>query len=144
MLNANAKGVAKAADKNDLILLMCKFNYTYSSLDPPEIYLASKPAVAAVAAAAPPTHQTATLTPQSEELPSKRLLLLQRLLKLRQLLKEQLYCVANDSANGKSPSRKSNQTKCCRWSQTLQNARQLKRMLPCVSLQATSRIARSF
>ena len=47
MLNANVKGVAFATNKDDLILLMCKFNcMCRMSQDLPEIYPAPKPAAA--------------------------------------------------------------------------------------------------
>jgi hypothetical protein len=50
MLNANVKGVAYATNKDDLILLMCKFNCMYRmSQDLPEIYPAPKPAAATAA-----------------------------------------------------------------------------------------------
>lgn len=50
MLHANVKGVAKATNKDDLIMLMCKFNCTYRSSDPCGIYLAPKCLGAATAA----------------------------------------------------------------------------------------------
>jgi hypothetical protein len=50
MLHANVKGVAKATNKDDLIMLMCKFNCTYRSSEPCGIYLAPKCVGAAPAA----------------------------------------------------------------------------------------------
>lgn len=50
MLHANVKGVTYATNKDDLILLMCKFNcMCRMSQDLPEIYPAPKPAAATAA-----------------------------------------------------------------------------------------------